>query len=171
MPSMPHSDQRSQADPHNEEIILGVDTHTDSHVASVITVLGVLVASATFPTTTAGYRRLLTWARRLGILQRAGVEGTGSYGAALTRYLRRHDISVVEVNRPDRAARRRHGKTDAVDATAAAHAVLSARATTTAKTGDGPVEMLRMFKLARASAVKSRTQAINQLKAIIVGAD
>ncbi|GII23270.1 IS110 family transposase [Planosporangium mesophilum] len=99
------------------------------------------------------------------------MEGTGSYGAALTRYLRRYDITVVEVNRPDRAARRRHGKTDAIDATAAAHAVLSARATTTAKTGDGPVEMLRMFKLARTSAVKSRTQAMNQLKAVIVGAD
>nr|WP_240948204.1 transposase [Planosporangium mesophilum] len=89
----------------------------------------------------------------------------------MTRYLRRYDITVVEVNRPDRAARRRHGKTDAIDATAAAHAVLSARATTTAKTGDGPVEMLRMFKLARTSAVKSRTQAMNQLKAVIVGAD
>jgi transposase len=99
------------------------------------------------------------------------VEGTGSYGAALTRYLRRQHITVVEVNRPDRAARRRHGKTDTIDATAAAHAVLSARATSTAKTGDGPVEMLRMFHLARASAVKSRTQAINQLKAVIVGAD
>lgn len=171
MPSMPHPDQRSQTDPHNEEIIIGVDTHKDFHVASVITVLGVLVASATFPTTTAGYRRLLTWARSFGVLDRAGVEGTGSYGAALTRYLRRYDITVVEVNRPDRAARRRHGKTDAIDATAAAHAVLSARATTTAKTGDGPVEMLRMFKLARASAVKSRTQAVNQLKAVIVGAD
>ena len=78
---------------------------------------------------------------------------------------------MVEVNRPDRAARRRHGKTDTVDAVAAAHAVLSGRATATAKTGDGPVEMLRMFRLARASAVKARTQAINQLKAVIVGAD
>jgi transposase len=105
------------------------------------------------------------------VLHRAGVEGTGSYGAALTRYLRRHDITVVEVNRPDRAARRRHGKTDAVDATAAAHAVLSGRANGTAKTGDGPVEMLRMFRLARTSAVKARTQAINQLKAVIVGAN
>ena len=102
---------------------------------------------------------------------RAGVEGTGSYGAALTRYLRRSGVTVIEVNRPDRAARRRHGKTDAIDAVAAANAVLSGRANSTAKTGDGPVEMLRMFRLARASAVKSRTQAINQLKAVIVGAD
>lgn len=154
-----------------ETIVLGVDTHKDSHVASVITVLGVLVATATFSTTTVGYRELLVWARSFGVLCRAGVEGTGSYGAALSRYLRRHDIAVVEVNRPDRAARRRHGKTDTVDATAAAHAVLSGRATTIAKAGDGPVEMLRMFQLARASAVKSRTQALNQLKAVLVGAD
>jgi transposase len=129
------------------------------------------LSSTTFPTTTTGYRRLLKWAQGLGVLHRAGVEGTGCYGAALTRYLRRHDITVLEVNRPDRAARRRQGKTDTIDATAAAHAVLSARATTTAKTADGSVEMLRMFKLARASAVKSRTQAINQLKAVIVNAD
>ena len=127
--------------------------------------------TAAFPTTTAGYRELLGWARNFGVLCRAGVEGTGSYGAALSRYLGQHEITVVEVNRPDWAARRRHGKTDTVDATAAAHAVLSARATGTAKTGDGPVEMLRMFKLARASAVKSRTQAVNQLKAVIIGAD
>ena len=79
--------------------------------------------------------------------------------------------TVIEVNRPTEAARRRRGKTDTVDAEAAARAVLSGRATATAKTGDGPVEMLRMFKLAKASAIKSRTQAINQLKAVLVGAD
>jgi transposase len=171
MPSMPHREQGNQISPSDEQIILGVDTHKDSHVASVITVLGVLVASAEFATTARGYHELLAWARGFGVVRRAGVEGTGSYGSALTRYLRRHTITVVEVNRPDRAARRRHGKTDTIDATAAAHAVLSGRAATTAKTGDGPVEMLRVFKLARASAVKSRTQAINQLKAVIIGAD
>jgi transposase len=168
---MPNTAPGSQTRPGDEQIILGVDTHKDSHVASVITVLGVHLASATFPTTTTGYRRLLKWAGGLGVLRRAGVEGTGCYGAALTRYLRRHDVAVLEVNRPDRATRRRQGKTDTIDATAAAHAVLSARATTTAKTADGSVEMLRMFKLARASAVKSRTQAINQLKAVIINAD
>jgi transposase len=171
MPSMSHSTEDSQDHRSHEEIILGVDTHKDAHVAAVITILGVLVATATFPTTTVGYRELLAWARSFGLVHRAGVEGTGSYGAALARYLRRQHVTVVEVNRPDRAARRRHGKSDTVDATAAAHAVLSARATSIAKTGDGPVEMLRLFHLARASAVKSRTQAINQLKAVIIGAD
>src|SRR4051795_6455644 len=84
---------------------------------------------------------------------RGRVEGTGSYGAALARYLRRQHIAVIEVNRPDRVARRHHGKSDTVDATAAAHAVLSTRATSTAKTGDAPVQMLRIFRPARASAV------------------
>jgi transposase len=171
MSSMAHPEPGGQTGPTAEQVILGVDTHKDIHVAAVITTLGVRLAAATFATTAAGYRQLLGWARTFGVLHRAGVEGTGSYGAALARHLRRNGIIVVEVNRPDRAARRRRGKTDAVDALAAAHAVLTARATATAKTADGPVEMLRMFRLARTSAVKSRTQAINQLKAVIVNAD
>jgi transposase len=169
--SMPHTDPDTQPDPDTEEVILGVDTHKDIHVAAVVTTLGAQLADATFPTTTVGYRQLLTWARSFGVLHRAGVEGTGSYGVALSRYLHRHQVTVIEVNRPDRAARRRHGKTDAIDALAAARAVLSKRASTPAKTANGPVEMLRMFRLARASAVKSRTQAINQLNAVIVNTD
>jgi transposase len=170
MPSIPPSAQPDQ--PHTaQEIVLGVDTHKDNHVAAVLTPLGAVLDTATFPTTAAGYRDLLAWARRHGDPRRAGVEGTGSYGAGLARYLRGQDLTVIEVNRPDRAARRRHGKTDAVDAVAAAAAVLSGRATSTAKNADGPVEMLRMFRLARASAVKSRTQAVNQLKALIVTAN
>jgi transposase len=161
---MPHHEQSRHARTDIEEVILGVDTHKEVHVAAVITVLGVGLGTAEFATTAAGYRQLLTWARGFGVLHRAGLEGTGSYGAALTRHLRRHDITVVEVNRPDRAARRRHGKPDTVDAVAAAHAVLSGRATGTAKTGDGPVEMLRMFRLARTSAIKARTQAITSSK-------
>ena len=171
MSSMPDHDENSHACPGCEEVILGVDTHKDVHVAAVVTTLGAQVADATFPTTAAGYRQLLAWARSFGVLERAGVEGTGSYGVAVSRYLTRQAITVIEVNRPDRAARRRHGKTDTVDAVAAARAVLSQRATNPAKTADGPVEMLRMFRLARASAVKSRTQAINQLKAVIVTTD
>ncbi|MFE9690575.1 IS110 family transposase [Micromonospora sp. NPDC005806] len=170
MSSMPNTAPDGQPDPAGEEVILGVDTHKDAHVAAVTTPLGVQVASASFPTTAAGYRDLLAWARGFGDLRRAGVEGTGSFGAGLARYLRNQRLTVIEVNRPDRAARRRHGKTDTIDAMAAALAVLSGRAAATAKTADGPVEMLRMFRLARASAVKSRTQAVNQLKAVIVTA-
>ena len=153
------------------EVILGVDTHKDIHVGAVISSLGVLPGSRDFPATAAGYRRLLAWARTHGPIRRAGVEGTASYGAALTRMLRGAGIKVIEVNQPDKASRRRRGKTDAMDAEAAARAVLSGRAMATAKAGDGPVEITRMLKLAKTSAVKSRTQAINQLKAVLVGSD
>jgi transposase len=154
-----------------EEVILGVDTHKDIHVAVVISGVGVLLDSRDFPTTATGYRELLRWARAHGAVQRAGVEGTASYGAALARMLHCEGILVIEVNQPDKAHRRRRGKTDALDAEAAARAVLSGRATAIAKAGDGPVEITRMLKLAKTSAVKSRTQAINQLKAVLVGAD
>lgn len=154
-----------------EEVILGVDTHKDFHVAAVITALGALLGSKTFPTTRAGYRALLKWARGFGAVQRAGVECTGSYGAALARHLAAAQVEVLEVNQPDKATRRRRGKNDAIDAEAAARAVLTGRATALAKTGDGPVEMLRMFKLAKDSANKSRSQAINQLKAVLVSAN
>ncbi|PZF85888.1 IS110 family transposase [Jiangella anatolica] len=153
------------------EVVLGVDTHKDVHVAAALTAVGVLLATATFPTTAAGYRQLLAWARGFGPVRRAGVECTGSYGAALARYLSAEAVSVIEVNRGDRSERRRRGKTDTLDAETAARAVLSGRATAVAKSGDGQVEMLRMFKLAKASAIKSRSQAINQLKAVLVRAD
>ncbi|WP_370088340.1 IS110 family transposase [Streptacidiphilus sp. MAP12-16] len=152
-------------------MLLGVDTHKDVHAAAVITLLGVALDGRSFPSTTEGYRQLITWARSFGTLRRAGVECTGSYGAALTRHLHAEGVEVAEVNQPDKAARRRHGKTDAIDAEAAARAVLSGRATAAAKTSDGPVEMLRLFKLAKGSAIKSRTQAINQLKSVLVSAD
>jgi len=154
-----------------DEVVLGVDTHKDLHVAAVITTMGAAVASRSFPTTVAGYHQLVAWARTFGTLRRAGVECTGSYGAALTRQLRAAGVNLIEVNQPDKATRRRRGKTDTIDAQAAAQAVLSGRATATAKTGDGPVAMLRMFKLAKGSAIKSRTQAINPLKAVLVAAD
>jgi transposase len=100
----------SVADQAEEQIIVGVDTHNDVHVAAVITTIGVLLGAQAFPTTTAGYADLLTWARSHGTLRRAGVEGTSSHGTALTRYLRRNGVHVIEINRPDRAARRRRGR-------------------------------------------------------------
>ncbi|MEU2718014.1 transposase [Streptomyces sp. NPDC007205] len=112
------------ADQH-EQVLVGVDTHKDVHVAAVITSTGALLDTQGFPTTREGYRQLLSWARSFGQLQQAGVECTGSYGAALTRYLHHEGITVTEVNQPDKAARRRHGKSDDIDAAAAARAVLS----------------------------------------------
>lgn len=96
---------------------------------------------------------------------------TGTFGAGLSRYLLAQRVQVYEVNRPDRTARRLFGKSDPLDAQAAARAVLSGRAKAQAKSGDGPVHSARMFKLAKDSAVKARTQAINQLKAVLVIAD
>jgi len=104
-------------------------------------------------------------------VQRAGVKCTGSYGAALSRYLQAEGIAVTDVNQPDRATRRKRGKTDAIDAESAARAVISGRAASVAKTGDGLVEAMRVLKLARDSAVNARTKAINQLRAILVSAD
>lgn len=169
MTSIGQPGQVDQTD--TEQVIVGVDTHRDVHVAAAVTTLGGVLGSRPFPATTAGYHRLLGWARGFGTVRRAGVEGTGCYGAALARYLRGQDIQVVEVNRPDWAVRRQRGKNDAVDAEVAARTVLSGQPLVTPKTTDGPVEMVRVFKLVRDSAVKARTQAINQLKAVLVGAD
>ncbi|MFG1888107.1 IS110 family transposase [Micromonospora sp. NPDC049051] len=163
----PVAQQRDTAD----EVILGVDTHKDVHVAAAVNIHGVLLGTRSFPTTAEGYQAMLDWAIALGPLRRAGVEGTHSYGAALTRHLLTAGVGVIEVNQPDKAHRRRRGKTDAIDAEAAARAVLSGRATALAKAGNGHVERIRLFKLAKASATKSRAQAINQLKAVLVGAD
>ncbi|MFE2318813.1 IS110 family transposase [Streptomyces sp. NPDC059441] len=148
-----------------------MDTHGEVHVAAVVCPLGQILGTKSFPATAVGYRRLLAWARKSGTVRRAGVEGTGTFGAGLSRYLLAQQVVVFEVNRPDRSARRLLGKSDPLDAQAAARAVLSGRAQARAKTGDGPVQSARMFKLAKDSAVKARTQAINQLKAVLVVAD
>ncbi|GHA62429.1 hypothetical protein GCM10010345_78080 [Streptomyces canarius] len=146
-----------------------MDTHGEVHVAAVVSPLGKILGTESFPATAAGYRQLLVWARKRGTVRRAGVEGTGTFGAGLSRYLLAQRVQVYEVNRPDRSARRLWGKSDPLDAQAAARAVLSGRAR--AKSGDGPVHSARIYKLAKDSAVKARTQAINQLKAVLVIAD
>ncbi|WP_244942870.1 IS110 family transposase [Streptomyces inhibens] len=109
------------------EVILGVDTHRDVHVAVALSTIGVVMGTASIPATAVGYRGLWEWASRLGTVHRAGVEGSGSYGAALSRYLLARRVEVFEVNRPDRSVRRRRGKSDLVDAQEAARAVLSGR--------------------------------------------
>ena len=152
-------------------VTLGVDnTHADSHIAAALDHAGRLLGTRTIPTTPAGYAALLAWASTLGSVDRVVVEGTGSYGAGLARWLRAHGQAVVEVDRPDRAARRRQGKADDLDAHAAARAVQAGTATTTPKAADGQVEMIRSLRLARRSAVKARTQAANQLNALLVTA-
>ena len=148
----------------------GVDTHRDEHVAAALDSVGGLLGTSSFPTTTAGYVALLTWLRNFGDVVSIGVEGTGSYGAALARHLRTSGVRVLEVSRPNRQVRRRYGKSDVVDAIAAGRAVLSGEAAGTPKTHDGPVEALRALKSLQRSGTKSRTQALNQLRAVLVTA-
>lgn len=152
------------------EVILGVDTHLDKHVGAVISVAGKLLATQAVETTTAGYLQLLAWARSLGDVRRAGIEGTATYGSGLTKVLRDNNIEVFEVNRPDRATRRSRGKSDPTDAESAACAVLSGRATAIPKEQSGAAQAMRAVSVARRSAVKARTQAINQLRGLLVSA-
>jgi transposase len=148
----------------------GVDTHRDVHVAAALDRIGGVLGTSSFPTTTAGYRNLLGWLGSFGELVAVGVEGTGSYGAALARHLTSAQVPVVEVGRPNRQVRRRHGKTDVVDAIAAARAVQSGEASAIPKSHDGPVEALRALKMVQRSATKARTQALNQLHALVLTA-
>jgi transposase len=151
-------------------VTIGVDTHKHTHVAAARDHLGRRLATTQVAATRAGYAQLLAWARGLGEPVAWGVEGTGSYGAGLARFLTTAGQRVWEVNRPDRAARRRRGKSDPVDADAAARTVQAGEATGTPKAQDGTVEMVRSLRVARQSAVKARTQAINALKALLVTA-
>ncbi|WP_238419186.1 IS110 family transposase [Streptomyces taklimakanensis] len=151
-------------DQHPEsEVFAGVDTHTDTHHAAVVDPLGRPVADREFPTTTQGYRALLAWLGSFGVVRTVGVECTGSYGAGLTGVLTVAGLMVVEVNVPDRGTRHARGTSDAIDAYAAARAAASGRAHATPKSRTGTVEALRQLRVARASAVKARTQAMNQL--------
>jgi transposase len=101
-------------------VIGGVDTHKELHVAGVVDTGGVVLATHSFSTTRAGCRALICWVRCFGDVRRVGVEGTGSYGAGVTRHLRDAGIEVLEVDRPDRTDRRRKGKDDDLDAINAA---------------------------------------------------
>ncbi|HZM82728.1 MAG TPA: IS110 family transposase [Candidatus Limnocylindrales bacterium] len=156
--------------PKKQRIAGGVDTHSGTHHAAVVLLNGRRLADAEFPATTAGYADLLTWMHSFGRLHAIGVEGTGSYGAGLARHLRGHGVRVVEVNRPDRRQRRAKGKSDPLDAYAAAEAVLAGRATAVPKAGDGIVESIRALHLVRASAVKARTACTNEMKALVITA-
>ena len=137
----------------------GVDTHLDLNVAAALDGIGGLLGVEQFPTTTAGNKALLGWLRALGTVVKVGVEGTGSYGAPLARYLRRAGVEVVEVDRPNRQERRRKGKTDTVDAIEAARAAQGERQLGAAKTRDGNVEAIRALVVAKRSAKSTKIKA------------
>ncbi len=148
-------------------ITAGVDTHLDVHVAAALNAQGALLGVQSFETTTAGYKALLGWLGTFGEVELAGVEGTGSYGAGLTRHLLSEGVRVVEVDRPNRQRRRRRGKSDPQDAITAARAAQSGDAKGEAKTRDGNVEAMRVLRVARKSARSARTQTLNQMRSLI----
>jgi transposase len=149
-------------------VVAGVDTHKLTHHAAVLDAdTGKLLGEQEFPATPVGYRRLLSWARAFGELVKAGVEGTGSFGAGLQRHLQADGVTVIEVSRPNRQDRRRRGKSDPIDAINAARAVLSEAATTTPKNRDGYVEVVRQIRATRRSATKARKAALQQIHGML----
>jgi transposase len=160
----------SMAQP-TSDVTVGVDTHGEVHVAAAFTSdLGRPLGHLEIATTPAGYRRLLKWAQALGPEVTFGIEGTGSFGAGLARFLRDAGCTVIEVSRPNRQTRHRRGKSDPVDAEAAARAVLAGEACSLAKNDQASVGMIRSLRVARRSAIKMRTQAGQQMQALLVSA-
>lgn len=148
-------------------LVGGVDTHRDVHVAAAVDGVGGVLGVESFEVTAAGYAALERWMRSFGAVARVGVEGTGAYGAGLARYLRAHGVPVVEVDRPNRQARRRDGKSDPADAIEAARAALSGRAKGAAKSRDGQVEAIRALMVAKRSARDARTKALTQTRHLV----
>ena len=154
----------------SSKVIVGVDTHKHIHVAVAVTQHGTLLGDRAVSADSGGYAQLEVWAQELGRVDRFGIEGTGSYGAGLTSYLRCCGHRVVEPNRGDRRSRRSNGRSDATDAEAAARSVLAGTSTAIPKIADGLVEMIRHPKVARDTARKGRTTAVITVGAMTVNA-
>ena len=155
---------------HKCKIIIGIDTHKATHVAVALDTQGTRLAALSIPTNPKGYLELERWSQSLGEVHAFGIEGTGSFGAGLSRSLLAQGHNVVEVTRPNRQLRYSQGKTDTLDAEGAARSVLSGQATARPKTQTGLSEMIRHLKVARDTAVKSRSQAMVTLKTLIINA-
>lgn len=149
-------------------VVIGADTHLDTIHIAAITDTGQLLGDAEFRTNPTGYWAAICWARSFGEIVSTGVEGTSSYGAGLTQALQANSIHVVEVNRPDRSARRRQGKSDPLDAYSAARAVLAGHGLAVPK--DPSTAALKALLIARRGAVKARTAAIQQIKDLLITA-
>lgn len=147
-----------------------MDTHQDTHTAAATDLTGRRLGARQFPATAAGYRQLLAWLRSFGVVVIVGVEGTGTYGAGLARYLAGETVTMVEVDRPDRKTRRFAGKSDPLDAEAAARAALAQVRTGVPKDRSGQVEALRNLRVARRSAVDQRADCQRQIKSLVVTA-
>lgn len=145
-------------------IVGGVDTHLDSHVVAALDANGGVMGVESFPTNVDGFVALHAWLESFGSIERVGVEGTGAYGAGLSRYLQHQGLAVIEVDRPNRQARRLAGKSDEVDAIEAARAALSGRATAIAKTRTGGVEAIRVLMIAKESGRQVHARCLNQIR-------
>lgn len=152
------------------KVVAGVDTHKHLHHVAVLDLTGRVLGSNEFPVSTAGYRDAADWIATFGVIDRVGIELTGSYGAGLTRHFTAAGITVLEVNTTDKATRARRGKSDTIDAIAAASKVLAGMATAVPKDTTSVVESVRMLMVVRDSAVKARTQALNQIKDLLITA-
>ncbi|MFQ5968391.1 MAG: transposase [Acidimicrobiia bacterium] len=145
----------------------GVDTHADVQVAAAVDQNGGLLGVESFTAEGTGFEELLGWLASFGPVERVGVEGTGSYGVGLARFLLEAEVETVEVDRPSRQLRRKQGKSDPTDAVAAARAALSGSAAVTPKARNGPVEQMRVLLVARRSAREQRIQSLTQLRHLV----
>jgi transposase len=148
-------------------VTVGIDTHGEVHVAAVLDEQGRLLGTEAFPTTSQGHQRLERWARGFGIIDATGIEGTGAWGVGVARHFTAAGYRVIEVDRPDRKTRHRRGKSDTIDAEAAARAVQAGTACGTPKARTGRIECIRALRVARRSAVKARSQAALQLRCLV----
>jgi transposase len=148
------------------QVVGGVDTHGDIHAAAALDGFGRVLATASFAADASGYVALTEWLKGFGRITAVGVEGTGAYGTGLARHLAGTGVEVVEVNRPNRQARRQHGKSDPLDAIEAARAVLAERGTRP-KSKDGAVEAIRCLMVAKRSARQGRSKALVQMRHLV----
>jgi transposase len=148
----------------------GIDTHGEVHVAAVLDEVGGLLGTQSFRADPKGYSDLLAWFEAFGEITKVGVEGTGSYGAGVARFLTRAGIHIVEVDRQNRQSRRQSGKSEPLDAVEAARAAQSGRAHGTAKSRDGSVEAIRVLVVAKRSARGARIKALTQMRQLTFSA-
>lgn len=151
-------------------VVGGVDTHSDTHTAAAIDRTGRVLGHRQFDATPAGYQSLLDWLHGHGRLELVGIEGTGAYGAGLARHLADAGVPMAEIDRPDRKTRRRAGKSDPIDAEAAARTALAGARTSIPKARDGQVEAVRQLRVVRRSAIEQRADCQRQIRSLIVTA-
>lgn len=151
-------------------VVGGVDTHKDLHVAAVVDEFDRVLASQCFATTRHGYKQMLAWMRSFGLLQRVGIEATGTYGAGLLRYMQNAGVEVLEVTTPDKYDRRKRGKNDDLDAQNAAHAAFAGKRTVIPKSRNGMIESLRVLKACRKTAVSARRVTLQLIQNTIISA-